>query len=52
MNVYIFMMTSIGIFLVQLFAYLAIFWIIVVIVGHPIKILTRKMRQLINRANR
>ena len=50
MNVYIFLLTSMGLFLIQLFAYLLIFYIAVRLVGWPIKILMRRMRQIIRRS--
>ena len=51
-NTYIFLITSILVFLAQLFAILCIFFIAVVLVGQPIKLLMRRMRMLINRAGR
>lgn len=50
MNNYIFLLTSMALFLLQLFVYLLIFYILFAIVGYPIKLFVKTIRKIIDRA--
>ncbi len=49
MNTYIFLLTSMALFLMQLFAYLVVMWIIILVIGYPIKKLIKSILFLIKR---
>ena len=51
-NVYIFLYAALGIYLFQLCVYLTIVWLGVLLVGWPIKLLFKRLKQLIDRAGK
>lgn len=50
MNIYIFLMTSVFIYMVQVFAILLILYIVAVMVGWPIKYFAKSLKTIIKRA--
>ncbi len=50
MNIYVFLLTSMALFLVQLFAYLILFWLISMLIGWPIKRMALSIKRIIRRA--